>query len=70
VDHPLSGRTRGAAIRLHADRVHGVVLRGEAPLEVRGRSGGWRAVEDLARGHVPTPGVYRVGEALWFRIDL
>jgi len=68
-DGSVSARTRGALLQLRASRTHGLVLAGPVEMLDR-RSRQWRAPEDLAEGHVPSPSVtYRSGD-LWFRLEL
>ncbi len=68
-DGSVSGKVRGALIRLRARRVGGLVLqRGHVEVLDR-RTRKWTVPDDLDRGHVPTPSAtYRCGET-YFRLE-
>lgn len=70
LDGNVSGNVRGAPVVLLATRDRGVVLLGGANVErFDASSRKWKAVEDLAAGHVPSSrSVYRVGST-HFQVD-
>lgn len=68
-DGSVSGRIRGALIRLRARRVGGLVLQGGHVERLDRRTRKWAAPDDLARGHAPdVSATYRVGET-YFRLE-
>ena len=69
-DGSVQGRTKGAVLTLRAHRRHGLVITGGAVEIQNRRTRKWEVPEDLAQGHVPSPGsTYRIGD-VWFRIEL
>jgi hypothetical protein len=70
-DGDVKGRVRGAVVLLRAVQGGGVVLQGLGPVERQDRrSLRWEPVDDLARGHVPAPGVlYRAG-GTFFKVEV
>lgn len=70
-DGNVTGRVRGAAVVLRAVQGGGVVLAGNGPVERQDRRTlKWEPVDDLASGHVPSPGtLYRAGGTL-FQVEL
>jgi hypothetical protein len=69
-DGEVNGRIRTALLTLRASREAGVVLEGAGPLELQDRRTlKWEPVEDLARGHMPTSGLYRAG-GTFFKVEL
>lgn len=70
LDGNVSGNARGAPVVLLATRDRGVVMMGGAAVErFDATSRKWKAVEDLATGHVPASrSVYRVGST-HFQVD-
>jgi hypothetical protein len=70
-DGNVTGRVRGAAVVLRAVQGGGVVLAGNGPVERQDRrTSKWEPVDDLASGHVPSPGtLYRAGGTL-FQVEL
>ncbi len=70
-DGDVKGRVRGAMVLLRAVQGGGVVLQGLGPVERQDRrSLRWEPVDDLARGHVPAPGVlYRAG-GTFFKVEV
>lgn len=70
-DGDVKGRVRGAMVLLRAVQGGGVVLQGLGPVERQDRrSLRWEPVDDLARGHVPSPGVlYRAG-GTFFKVEV
>jgi hypothetical protein len=70
-DGDVKGRVRGAVVVLRAVQGGGVVLQGLGPVERQDRRTlRWEPVDDLARGHVPAPGVlYRAG-GTYFKVEV